>query len=93
MVIDISIKVKSYKCFRNEEQGFEKIYPINIIIGKNNSGKSSLIDLIKYLTSPATGVMKIPPEEGWYIIKFNITENVVEEAIAKYESMQPGKTG
>ncbi len=45
-IIDQSIKIKNYKCFGNEPQGFEKIYPINIITGKNNSGKSSLIDLI-----------------------------------------------
>lgn len=49
MKIDSSIKVKNYKCFNSKGGGFEKILPINIIIGKNNSGKSSLIDLIKYL--------------------------------------------
>jgi len=41
-----SIKVKNYKCFRENLEGFDKILPINIIIGKNNSGKSSLIDVI-----------------------------------------------
>ncbi len=45
-----SIKVKNHKCFGNDPQGFDKILPINLIIGKNNSGKSSLIDLIKFTT-------------------------------------------
>jgi AAA15 family ATPase/GTPase len=49
MVITDSIKIKNYKCFDSEGAGFEKIMPLNIIIGKNNSGKSSLIDLIRYL--------------------------------------------
>ncbi len=49
---DVSIKFKNYKCFGEELQGFESILPINIIIGRNNSGKSSLLDLIKYAISP-----------------------------------------
>jgi predicted ATP-dependent endonuclease of OLD family len=49
MIIDDKIIVKNYKCFDSNGGGFEKIFPINIIIGKNNSGKSSLIDLVKFV--------------------------------------------
>lgn len=49
--ITSSIKIKNYKCFGNTSQGFNEIKPINIIIGKNNSGKSSLLDLIQYITT------------------------------------------
>src|SRR5207237_7737672 len=45
--IQSSIKVKNYKCFGDDPQGFEVIKPINIIVGRNNSGKSALIDLIQ----------------------------------------------
>lgn len=47
-IINEEIVVRNYKCFDTEGGGFEKIMPINIIIGKNNSGKSTLIDLIRY---------------------------------------------
>jgi len=49
---DISIKIKNYKCFGEEAQGFESIFPMNIIIGRNNTGKSTLLDLIQYATAP-----------------------------------------
>lgn len=52
MIIEQSVKIRNYKCFGSEEQGFEKILPVNIIIGKNNSGKSSLIDLVEYIVNP-----------------------------------------
>ncbi len=44
-----SIKIKNYKCFVNDRdsQGFETIKPINVIIGKNNSGKSKLLEALK----------------------------------------------
>ena len=44
----VSLKVKNYKCFGAEPQGFDKILPINIIIGRNNTGKSSLLEVIEY---------------------------------------------
>lgn len=47
-----SLKIKNYKCFGDEVQGFDSIARINIIIGRNNSGKSSLLDLLEYVTNP-----------------------------------------
>ena len=41
------IKISNYKCFDNPI-GFNEIKPINVIIGKNNIGKSSLIDMIEF---------------------------------------------
>ena len=43
-----SIKIKDYKCFvkENDYQGFDDIKPVNVIIGKNNSGKSKLLEAL-----------------------------------------------
>ena len=49
---DVSIKISNYKCFGPEPSGYDRILPINLIIGRNNSGKSSLIDLIDYGVTP-----------------------------------------
>lgn len=48
----IRIKVKNYKAFGAEEQGLESISNINIVIGKNNTGKSALLDIVEYCTHP-----------------------------------------
>ncbi|MFI4910128.1 MAG: ATP-dependent nuclease [Sedimentisphaeraceae bacterium JB056] len=47
---DTVIKIKNHKCFRDKYSGFDCIKPINVIIGKNNSGKSSLLDIIDFAT-------------------------------------------
>lgn len=41
-----SIKFKGHRCFKNDWVGFDEIKPINVIIGRNNSGKSHLLDLV-----------------------------------------------
>lgn len=46
---DISVKIKNYKCFGEDPQGFDIVKPITILIGRNNSGKSSLLDLIEHM--------------------------------------------
>ncbi len=45
---NISLRVKNFKCFGQEGGGFLEIKPLNLIIGRNNSGKSSLLDLITH---------------------------------------------
>lgn len=46
-----SLKAKNYKCFGSEHQGFEKILPINLLIGRNNSGKSTVTDIVEHFIS------------------------------------------
>jgi hypothetical protein len=46
--LNIQILAKNFKCLSSEFQGYNIIKPINLIIGRNNSGKSTLIDLIQY---------------------------------------------
>ncbi|MEY2580003.1 MAG: hypothetical protein QOI49_2827 [Verrucomicrobiota bacterium] len=49
---DVSAKIGDYKCFGSEAYGFDRILRVNLIIGRNNSGKSALLDLVDFLTSP-----------------------------------------
>ena len=49
---DIRLTISNYKCFAEPAQGFEIILPMNLIIGRNNSGKSALLDLIQYAVEP-----------------------------------------
>jgi AAA15 family ATPase/GTPase len=44
----ISLKAQNVKCFGEEGFGYEEIKPFNIAIGRNNSGKSTLLDLVAY---------------------------------------------
>lgn len=41
---------KGHLCFKTEWAGFDSIKPINVIIGRNNSGKSHLLDLVEALS-------------------------------------------
>ena len=49
---NVSVMFHNYKSFGDDFQGFETIAPINIIIGRNNSGKSALLDIVDYMTHP-----------------------------------------
>ncbi|MDE2734504.1 MAG: AAA family ATPase [Gemmatimonadota bacterium] len=44
-----SIYFKGHSCFKKDWVGFDTIKPINVIIGRNNSGKSHLLDLVEAL--------------------------------------------
>src|SRR5437773_9786549 len=44
MIAD-SVSFRGHRCFKKDWAGFESIKPINVIIGRNNTGKSHLLDL------------------------------------------------
>ena len=44
MITD-SIKFRGHRCFKECYSGFDQVRPVNVIIGRNNTGKSNLLDL------------------------------------------------
>lgn len=59
IIESLGITVRNYKCFGEEEQGFNTILPINVIIGRNNSGKSTLLELMQYVVHPSENFQKL----------------------------------
>ena len=55
-VAGFSLKVRNYKCFGADLQGFDRILPMNIIIGRNNSGKTALLEVVHYATAPSSSL-------------------------------------
>jgi putative ATP-dependent endonuclease of the OLD family len=44
---ETAVKISNYKCIGDEPQGFDSLQAVNLIIGRNNAGKSTLLDLIE----------------------------------------------
>lgn len=44
-----SLKFRGHRCFKSEWSGFEEIKPVNVIIGRNNTGKSHLLELVRLM--------------------------------------------
>lgn len=49
MTINTEFKIQDYKSYGDDGAGFERILPINLIIGRNNIGKSALLDALDAL--------------------------------------------
>lgn len=45
----VAIHIRNFKSFGADGGGYDDLKRINVVIGRNNSGKSALIDLIGYL--------------------------------------------
>src|SRR5689334_7534081 len=48
---NVGLYFENYKSFGPGLAGFDQIAPINVIVGRNNSGKSALIDLLEQATA------------------------------------------
>ncbi|WP_158512735.1 ATP-dependent nuclease [Sphingobium sp. SYK-6] len=44
---DVELRIADFKGFGSRPTGFESFQPINVIIGRNNAGKSALIDAVE----------------------------------------------
>jgi predicted ATP-dependent endonuclease of OLD family len=80
----LQLKIKNYKCFGNEPQGFEGILPLNIIIGKNNSGKSSVLDMVKsFINEEQFNRIKTNFPQMTIVYDTELTENLINRIYPK----------
>lgn len=70
----LALKFKGSGCFVSEWAGFDCIKPINVIIGRNNTGKSQLLELVRI---SCDGV-KANSASAW---QFHCTGVLVETAL------------
>lgn len=75
MTIEMGFKLVNYKSYGEEGAGFPLIRPINLIIGRNNIGKSALLDALDFLCDVRTN--KYSPVAG----AVHITEVLGREQI------------
>lgn len=79
------IKFKGYKLFSEDNlMEIEDISNVNVIIGKNNSGKSSLLDVIETVYDN-NKFSKLSDEIGTLIIKFPITNSMVHAMFRTFD--------
>ena len=50
----LSIRVSNLKCFGDTPQGFDCIKSVNVVIGRNNTGKTALLDSLRFALQPST---------------------------------------
>lgn len=69
-----TVYFKGHLCFQKDWVGFDRIEPINVIIGRNNSGKSHLLDLIEALS------LNTLSDRGWKLRGRGVLD---EESLAR----------
>ena len=76
----VEITCRNFKCFGDELAGFQGLKPLNVIIGRNNAGKSTLLDLVQNATAPTSqnerGHAGKTPE---FYVAFKVGSDIVEQ--------------
>lgn len=59
---DITFKFRGYKSFTEEFGGVQNIRPINIVIGRNNCGKSAILEVLSSICGEKSSAQRINSE-------------------------------
>ena len=82
-----NIRFKGYKGFSNNQYAeISSISNVNIIIGKNNSGKTSLLDIIEKIYDPETKIrIGIDVEDIQFDIPFSM--DMINSVFSNYSKI------
>lgn len=84
------IKFKGYKAFSDDWISIENFPNITVLIGRNNSGKSSCIDVIESLTNPIVykqWFVRHMPKKGEHSRE---AKKLVAEIVSRLENIPDG---
>ncbi|WP_404354566.1 ATP-dependent nuclease [Exiguobacterium aurantiacum] len=79
-----SIYIKGYKNFQNNWVGLSKINHLNIVIGRNNTGKSSFLDVLHYLCDPSDFTKNFNSSFEKIVLGYELTEENIISTFDKY---------
>ncbi len=92
--MEYRLAVKSYKCFGGSPQSLAGMKLINVVIGRNNSGKSSILEVIKYLIDYYNeNTRRIDPRNGYTEIIETVTADaeIAQALMGRSSSLLIGK--
>ncbi|WCE05598.1 AAA family ATPase [Pseudoxanthomonas sp. JBR18] len=75
--------MKGYSCFTGDWCGFDKFVPITVIIGRNNTGKSQLLNLVRNMCE---GSHSRQAREGSFLLEGIITEDDLRPFFPRHHS-------
>lgn len=83
-----AIKFKGYKLFSDEcLMELDKISNVNVIIGKNNSGKSSLLDIIE-MVYDINRFQSLRKLVRFLVVRLPITRNMITYMFSSYSNIE-----
>lgn len=80
-----SIRVGNHRAF-SEPSGFAALSQINVLVGRNNVGKSSLLDAVSFLCDPKGLSLSRGASKGQVVLESSLTENALKRVFPENTS-------
>ncbi len=82
MPADFALEIRNFKCFGPNSQRLQNIARLNIVIGRNNSGKSAVLDAVRFAIAP----YDLSPHSFQHIStpQVSIQRTLADELIARH---------
>jgi hypothetical protein len=77
----IDLVIENHKSFKPSGTKIANIYPINLVIGRNNAGKSAFLDVIEYLTATTVDPRKREIGQPTVHLDIELTEGQIARAV------------